>query len=445
MARRRDGGPWEHEGLGPNAPADETRQGFYADASRMFEEIDRFGLDTEGANNLLASRADYDFFRAAPAGGYAKGLPEGLRTDTGDGDIPPETRGEDYFPYRPFHLGHDPAMPTLARLTNVVHEALGSGAYDGAIWLEGTPAVEETAYWLNLLVDTPVPIACTASQRPHGGLANDGDRNVVDCVDYLRSGIWRGPDGVDGVGVVMVDAERVFTARDVQKADARPGGYVATGGHGGIVATIGDPGPPMLTFWPAKAHTHRSAVRLTELPATTTGVHRADGMVTTTSVPVKDDDGGLRPDAIPKVTIVKFTRYGMDDYADDPAGEVEIVARVERNLAAFPLAGFVLEGKTPFGASDEAQMVALRRAVAHGMPVVQTARGNAEGTVTRNAGGAFVAGNNLTATKARLLLMACLLRFGSLSPARDPEHPSEEDWRTIKEHVARYQEVFDTH
>ena len=28
--------------------------------------------------------------------------------------------------------------------------------------------------------------------------------------------------------------QQIFSARDVQKGDARPGGYVTTGGHGGV-------------------------------------------------------------------------------------------------------------------------------------------------------------------------------------------------------------------
>jgi hypothetical protein len=38
----------------------------------------------------------------------------------------------------------------------------------------------------------------------------------------------------------MQDSQ-IFTAREVQKADARPGGYIATGGHGGITGTVGQP------------------------------------------------------------------------------------------------------------------------------------------------------------------------------------------------------------
>jgi len=445
MARNRTGAAWEHEGLEPTGPGAETRQTFFPDASRIFEEIDRFGLNEFGVNNILSSKGIYDFYRAAPSAGYLNGLPAAKRTDVGDGDIGVEVRGEDFYFYSPRHLARGPAMPTLARLTNVVQSALASGDYDGAIWLEGSPTVEETAYWLNLVIDTTVPISCNASQRPHGALANDGDRNIVDSVDYIRSRIWADADGVDAVGAVLLQEEQIFASRDAQKGDARPGGYVATGGHGGIIGTIGAPGAPMLTYWPAKAHTHRSAVNLTQIPASTVGVQRIDGSVGTVDVAVKSKAGDLLASAIPKVTIVKYARYGMDDYSGGAGLQVEIIARIEANLATSALAGFVIEGSSPFGRGDESEMAALMRAVAHGMPVVRTGRGNAEGMTAAAPGEVFIAGSTLTATKARLLLMACLLRFGCLPPAADPEAPTAAEWDAIRGGVAKYQAVFDTH
>ena len=114
-------------------------------------------------------------------------------------------------------------MATLAKLTNVVQQALRGGQYAGAIWLEGSPFVEETTYWLNLLIDTTAPIVGNSSQRPHGAVGNDGDRNIVDSVDYITSRIWADESGRDSIGAVAILDEQIFTARDVQKADARPG------------------------------------------------------------------------------------------------------------------------------------------------------------------------------------------------------------------------------
>jgi L-asparaginase len=52
---------------------------------------------------------------------------------------------------------------------------------------------------------------------------------------------------------------------------------------------------------------------------------------------------------------------------------------------------------------------------------------------------------NLTATKARLLLMACLMKFGSLPPAANPKNPTAAEAAALREAVGRYQTVFDTH
>jgi L-asparaginase len=56
-----------------------------------------------------------------------------------------------------------------------------------------------------------------------------------------------------------------------------------------------------------------------------------------------------------------------------------------------------------------------------------------------------IAATNLTANKARFLLMACLLKFGSLPAARDPEQPTSVELDAIRKAVAAYQAVFDTH
>jgi L-asparaginase len=445
MARQANGQAWEDDGTEPSAPAEQCRQPFYPDASRLFEEIDRLGIGDDGTASLLSAKAAFDFYRATPSGGYTKGLPECARTDVGQGDIPPETLGKDFFPYRPAHLRREPPMPSLARLTNIVQQALASGQYVGAIWLEGSPFVEETSYWLSLLIDTTMPIVGNASQRAHGAASNDGDRNIIDAVDYILSRIWSDGNGCDMVGVVVIQDEQIYTAREVQKADARPGGYVATGGHGGIVGTMGQPGPAALTFRPVKRHTHTSDVNLSRLPESVEGMRCVNGRVARTDVRIKDAHGALLATAIPKVTIVKHARYLPEDASGDPAAEVDILARIEKNLREAPLAGFVAEGSAPFASMSNAVEAVLKRASLSGMPVVKVGRGNAEGVVDPARAALAIAGSNLTATKARLLLMACLMRFGSLPPAADPEHPTQGELEAVQAKLAAYQAVFDTH
>jgi len=142
-------------------PADKARQGFFPDGSRSFAEIDRLSVGTDGRASMISSLADVDFYRLLPPSGYTKGLPAALRTDIGEGDIGLEVRGRDFFPYKPRHLAVAPPRPALARATNMAQRVMSSGKYDGAILTQGSPAVEETAYWFSLLIDTTALICGT--------------------------------------------------------------------------------------------------------------------------------------------------------------------------------------------------------------------------------------------------------------------------------------------
>jgi hypothetical protein len=445
MARQANGQAWEGDGTQKDAPAELCRVAFFPDAARLFEEIDRLGISDEGVGCVLSAKAEFDFFRALPSGGYSKGLAANLRTDVGGGDIAAEHRGQDFFPYRPGYLRKEPPMAGLARLTNVVQTALSSGKYAGGIWLEGSPFVEETIYWLNLLIDTIVPIVGNSSQRPHGAVGNDGDRNIVDSVDYITSKIWADENGRDSIGAVAILDEQIFTARDVQKADARPGGYVATGGHGGIIGRIGHPGAPQFSFKTLKRHTHGSAVNTRQLPSQVQGSRLQSSNIGMIPVTIKDVGGNLLPIAIPKVTLVKHARYLPEDTSGDAGSEVDILARIEKNLREAPLAGFVAEGSAPFGAMSNSVDAALKRATFSGMPVVKSGRGNAGGFVDASRDPLAIAGNNLTATKARLLLMACLMKLGCLPPAVDPTRPTQAETESTKTALKQYQEIFDSH
>jgi L-asparaginase len=65
---------------------------------------------------------------------------------------------------------------------------------------------------------------------------------------------------------------------------------------------------------------------------------------------------------------------------------------------------------------------ALKRATFSGMPVVKVGRGNAGGFVDAKRDPLAIAGSNLTATKARMLLMACLMKL--VAAIRRPIRPN---------------------
>ena len=413
MAMQADGRPWDGDESEPFGPPERTRQPFYPDASRVFEEIDRFGVGDDGLAGHLSRMADYDHIRAAPPGGY---------TQRG------EVRGRDYFPYRPVHLLRQPSRLALARLTNAVQSAVASGAYAGALWLEGSPYVEETTYWLNLLLDTTVPVVGTAAQRPHGAAGDDGARNIIDAVTYLASRAWADASGRDALGAVVVIDQQIITSRSIQKADARPGGYTTTGGHGGVIGTLSDIGhPPVISMIPRHRHTWNSEVRLSALPEA-----------------VLDGSGALNPDAVPSVALVTQGQYVEESDEVDATREAGILGHVARVVASGALGGLVAEGSAPYATMNESAEAALRVAVFSGLPVVKVGRGG--GGVADRAYAPFaVAGSNLTAPKARLLLIAALLKLGMLPHAADPGNPTGEEIRATRAALDRYQEIFETH
>ena len=153
--------------------------------------------------------------------------------------------------------------------------------------------IEETIYWLNLLIDTTLPICGNAAQRAHGMISADGPKNIVDSVDYIASRVWADEQGRNLAGAVLIQEQRIFAARAVQKADARPGGYVATGGHGGILGASGHDGEPLLHYLPTARHTWRSEVNLSRLPSEVIGVRQEGAGVATVPVAIKAPDGSL--------------------------------------------------------------------------------------------------------------------------------------------------------
>ena len=439
-ARIRDGSPWFGSGLAEAAPEEENRQTFFPDASRLYEEIDRFGVSPEGYGRPLSTRAEFAFFRAIPSGGYRKGLPGQLRTDheTAVGgprkatdDLPPEQRGADYFGYFPRHLRTEPDTAALAGATNMLQATLGSGQFAGGQWLEGSPTTEESMYWFNLLLDIAVPLTGHAAQRPHGTLSADGDRNIVDGVRYIASRVWADASGRDAVGTVMIVDEVVYASRQVAKTDARPGNYVATGGFGGIVGSVEGSGSPVVTYLPNLRHTWSSDLRLPLIPVSVPSL--------TGTVTVKDGAGRLLPEAMPAVTIVSYGRY-----ADDGCNAAQIAAWLRHARDSHPLAGLVAEGANPYGAVEPGADAELRTAAFAGVPVVKCGRGNTAGFTPRQEPWA-ISGNNLTATKARILLLAAQLKLGALPVAADPSSPTSAELAATHAAVAAYQEIFDAH
>ena len=120
-----------------------------------------------------------------------------------------------------------------------------------------------------------------------------------------------------------------------------------------------------------RKHTYRSELNVSQLPRHVTGVGQ--------EVEIVDGAGRFAPSSFPAVHIVKFGRY-----AHDCCGPIEIDATIAHAQHAHPLAGFVGEGKSPYGSMDTAQEV-LRNSESESAKAVSTRRSNASGTILRRA------------------------------------------------------------
>lgn len=433
MGRQANGQAWEGVATDPKAPFSQSRQTFVPDASRIFEEIERNGGD-------IYAKANYDFYRAVPAGGYTKGLPKEKRTDVGAGDIPPEKLGEDFFTYGPY--GFAQGRSKMASSVNFVQKALSTGKYAGAIWLEGSPSIENTSYWLGLLIDTKLPITANSAHRSRGEISPDGDANILQSINFILSNVWADERGRNQLGAVMIQDEIIYSAREIEKGDAHPGGYVVTGGYGGIFGSM--TAGAYLTNIPTRKHTWKSEVRLTQLPKTIEGQIKRNNQFEKVTVTIKNSAGELLPTAIPKVSLLKGDSWYDDDGGPNPTNEKGIRANIEQ-LLEYPLAGLVGEGTAPYSSMSASQDRALEKAALNGLPVVKTARGDASGLVRVNPNNLFIEGNNLTTTKARYLLAAAIMKLGPLPRAANPDSPTPQELEKIKAKISLYQTIFQTH
>jgi len=99
------------------------------------------------------------------------------------------------------------------KLANRVSELLTSDEADGVVITHGTDTMEETAYFLNLVVKSDKPIVFTGAMRNSGSLSADGPLNIYNAVNVAVS------KEAAGKGVVVVMNDEIHAAREVTKSD----------------------------------------------------------------------------------------------------------------------------------------------------------------------------------------------------------------------------------
>ena len=100
-------------------------------------------------------------------------------------------------------------------LANHIRAVCERGDVDGIVVLHGTDTMEETAFFLDLVLDVEKPVVLTGAMRPATSFAPDGPANLCYAV-----GIAAGCNGAACRGVRVAFAGKVFDALRVQKVHA---------------------------------------------------------------------------------------------------------------------------------------------------------------------------------------------------------------------------------
>jgi L-asparaginase type II len=117
--------------------------------------------------------------------------------------------GEQVFQIASENMGNGEWL-TLARRVNAL---LAQPDVDGIVITHGTDTLEETAYFLDLVVKSKKPVVLVGAMRPSTALSADGPINLYNAVLTAAS-----QDAV-GKGVLVVMNDQIHAARDVTKTN----------------------------------------------------------------------------------------------------------------------------------------------------------------------------------------------------------------------------------
>lgn len=104
---------------------------------------------------------------------------------------------------------YDMGFETLTELAAATRRVAADGA-DGVVVTHGTDTIEESAYFLDLVLDSEIPVAFTGAQRRPDEVSPDGPANLLAAVRTVTH------DRFDD-GVYVVTNDEVHAARDVTK------------------------------------------------------------------------------------------------------------------------------------------------------------------------------------------------------------------------------------
>ena len=248
------------------------------------------------------------------------------------------------------------------KLAKRVNEVLKDANTDGVVITHGTDTMEETAYFLSLVVKSDKPVVLVGSMRPATAISADGPANLYNAVALAASPLARGH------GPLVVMDDEIHYAREAQKTNTTELETFKSPNRG--LAGVMNVGKIHLFSQNDTRHTTKSEFSV----------------------------DGKTPGDLPDVEIV---------YSYENLGPEMIDFLVQRGVK-----GIVLGGVGD-GNSTDAAIAALAAAAKKGIAVVRSSRVGS-GLVVRDVEinddkMGFIASMELSPQKARILLMLGLM------------------------------------
>jgi L-asparaginase len=255
----------------------------------------------------------------------------------------------------------DMTIEIWKKLAVRINEIIAKKEADGIVVTHGTDTQEETAYFLDLVVPSDMPVVLTGSMRPSTAISADGPKNLYDAITVAIDKKSRGR------GVLVSFNEGIYDGREVMKMSTTFTNAFGSPNTG----AIGHAYDGKVEYY-ANATRERNPASPVTITATTT---------------------------FPRVDIVYM-------YADAPPDMIDM-------LVAKKVAGIVIAG-VGNGNFNKAYMDAVKRAVAAGVVVCRASRTPSgrvllHDEINDDELGTIVS-DDLTPQKARILLMLGLTK-----------------------------------
>ena len=246
------------------------------------------------------------------------------------------------------------------KLAKRVNELLKSGDADGIVITHGTDTLEETAYFLNLVVKSDKPVVLVGAMRSATSMSADGPLNLYNAVSVAAD------KSSAGNGVLVVLNDEIHAAREVTKTNTSSVDTFKSRNTGQIGRVYY--GKVFYTAKNLKKHTKNSVFDVSKL------------------------------DTLPRVDIVYSH---ANDYGD-----------IVEHLVKMGSKGIVHAG-TGNGSIHNDVMVTLKAAQDSGVRVVRSSivgSGFIDPSKKMDYDGKFILGSDLNPQKARILLMLGLTK-----------------------------------